>query len=235
MARLVLQTTAGLTALLTLSAMTEPLSATPPAAAETTAPTVEYQPPAEWSAHCTRAQAGDMDEAAQVAPNAVVRELLLRVAAEQRRMKSLRTGTEEERQQTAQVLNPIIEANTVWLKSQLPEHPLFSIAYSGAKGSTAAWLIVQHSDHDTAWQREILAILRPLVDAQDFRPANYALMFVRVAVNAGELQTYGSQGRCEGEGNWQPRAMIDPDNVDARRAPMGLPPMAEYRTYFTCR
>lgn len=174
MARLVLQTAAGLTALLALSAMTEAVPSTPPAAAETTAPTTEYQPPAEWNAHCTRAQTGDMDEAAQVAPNSVVRELLLRVAAEQRCMKSLGTGTEEERQQTAQTLQPIVEANTVWLKSQLPDHPLFSVAYSGAKGSTAAWLIVQHSDHDTAWQQEILAILRPLVDAQDFRPANYA-------------------------------------------------------------
>lgn len=235
MAGLWFETAVGISALFAISGSTEPETPAQSTAAEPTTSTVEYRPPAGWSAHCTLAPAGDMDEAAQVATNPVVRELLLRVAAEQRCMKSMRGATEEQQQQAADVLQPIVEANTIWLKSKLPDHPLFSIAYAGPKGSTAAWLIVQHSDHDTAWQREILALLRPLVDAQDFRPANYALMLDRVAVNAGELQTYGSQGRCEGAGNWQPRAMIDPANVDARRTTMGLPPMAEYRTYFTCQ
>jgi hypothetical protein len=235
MAGLWFETAVGISALLAISGSTEPETPAQSTAAEPTTSTVEYSPPAGWSAHCTLAPAGDMDEAAQGATNPVVRELLLRVATEQRCMKSMRGATQDQQRQTTEVLRQMVEANTVWLKSKLLDHPLFSIAYSGPKGSTAAWLIVQHSDHDTAWQREILALLRPLVDAQDFRPANYALMLDRVAVNAGELQTYGSQGRCEGAGNWQPRAMIDPANVDVRRTTMGLPPMAEYRTYFTCQ
>jgi hypothetical protein len=54
-------------------------------------------------------------------------------------------------------------------------------------------------------------------------------------VNAGRLQVYGTQGGCHGPGDWRQKPVADPDGLEARRAEVGLPPSAEYRTLFTCR
>jgi hypothetical protein len=125
-------------------------------------------------------------------------------------------------------------ANAEWLKSVLARIGWFGIGRYGAEASQAAWLIVQHSDHDPAWQREVLEMLRPRVARGDMQASYFAYLVDRVAVNAGEPQTYGTQGRCLGPGDWQPRDLVDPGNLDRRRAEVGLGPIADYRARFTC-
>ena len=45
-------------------------------------------------------------------------------------------------------------------------------------------------------------------------------------------QLYATQGRCVDTGVWEPREVIDEDEVDARRAEMGLEPLADYIARF---
>jgi len=52
-------------------------------------------------------------------------------------------------------------------------------------------------------------------------------------VNAGQPQTYGTQGGCVAPGDWQPQAVATPEALDQRRAEGGLGPIAAYRARFT--
>uniref|UniRef100_UPI0038CBF70A hypothetical protein n=1 Tax=Caulobacter hibisci TaxID=2035993 RepID=UPI0038CBF70A len=54
-------------------------------------------------------------------------------------------------------------------------------------------------------------------------------------MNAGRAQTYGTQGGCKGPADWRPDPVIDPEGLEARRAAVGLEPIAAYAAKFGCR
>ena len=123
-------------------------------------------------------------------------------------------GTDEERTER---LREIIVAHG-W--------PTYSLV--GEEAEDAAWAIAQHSDHDPDFQREALEWLRIAVENDDASPGNLAYLTDRIAVAAGEAQTYGTQIGC-GEGGPAPSTPIaDEAAVDGRRADVGLPPLADY-------
>lgn len=129
----------------------------------------------------------------------------------------------------------ILRRNSDWLKAVLARIGWFDISRYGAEASQAAWLIVQHSDHDRAWQEQVLADLAPRVARGDMQRNYYAYLVDRVAVGMGRPQTYGTQGRCQGRGNLQLFEVIDRDNLDRRRAEMGLESIADYTVRFCGR
>lgn len=104
----------------------------------------------------------------------------------------------------------------------------------GTDGETVAheaWLIAQHADRDVEFQKKVLAILAELHPKGEAKPADYAYLFDRVAVNEKRPQRYGTQGGCQGA-SWEPAELEQPRDVDSRRAAVGLPPLAEYRRRF---
>jgi hypothetical protein len=121
-------------------------------------------------------------------------------------------------------------ANTAYLKSILPTDGWFKSRRDGADVAHDAWFIVQHSP-DQAFQRLILARMRPLIASGDARGADYALLYDRTEMFAGRPQLYGSQMTCA-DGRWRAAPTVDPAGLDDRRADMGLPPMAEYLKNF---
>lgn len=127
-------------------------------------------------------------------------------------------------------------ANTRVMKSLTQRHGWITIDAFGEQAADDAWLLVQHADHDPAFQRDVLARMEPLLDTGAVSRKNYAYLYDRVQINAGALQRYGTQGGCEG-GAWHPGPLEDPDRVDARRTSVDLPPMAEYQALFVdvCR
>lgn len=124
-------------------------------------------------------------------------------------------------------------ANVQWLKARLSEHGWYTISKYGSSADLAAWLLVQHADHDPAFQAEVLEMLEPLLIKNETRQRNYAYLYDRVAVNGNRPQRYGTQGRCI-SGKWEPREVEAPDELDARRAAVGLEPEAVYAAGFTC-
>lgn len=62
----------------------------------------------------------------------------------------------------------------------------------------------------------------------DLPKETIALMEDRVALQLGEPQIYGSQGNVNEQGIFVPTEMIEPENVDSRRAKMDMIPLAEY-------
>jgi hypothetical protein len=164
---------------------------------------------------------------APLARDADARSLFRRVYTEQWVMHADGVPREE--------VEALLRRNSDWLKTVLARIGWFDISHYGAEASQAAWLIVQHSDHDRAWQEQVLADLAPRVARGDMQRTYYAYLVDRVAVNAGRPQTYGTQGRCQGPGNLVLSEVADRDNLDRRRASMGLESLADYTIRFCGR
>jgi len=92
----------------------------------------------------------------------------------------------------------------------------------GPKASHAAFAIVQHAANDPDLMRATLKLLEPLAASGEVDGNDYARMYDRVALEFdSKPQRYGSQLECHG-GVWRPRALEDPEHVDARRKAIGL-------------
>lgn len=93
----------------------------------------------------------------------------------------------------------------------------------GEEGVHTTWLIAQHADFDTAFQRAYLREMKK----HGANKVDYAYLTDRVRKNAGEKQVYGTQLKYIGA-----KVMLwpvaDSAHLDARRKEMGLPPVGEY-------
>jgi hypothetical protein len=97
----------------------------------------------------------------------------------------------------------------------------------GEQGNQTLWLVIQHSDPQT--QEEYLPILREAVRNGKASASDLAYLEDRVALSQGEKQIYGSQIGFDSETQlYYVSPLEDPDNVDKRRADVGLPPLAYY-------
>jgi hypothetical protein len=94
----------------------------------------------------------------------------------------------------------------------------------GADGSAAAWLIVQHAISRPVLMRQVRDLLR---GSGAVPAARWAMLDDRIAVFEGRKQTWGTQFDWDDSGEMNPLPIADPDGVDARRAAVGLPPLAE--------
>lgn len=99
----------------------------------------------------------------------------------------------------------------------------------GSDGAHNMWLLVQHMDADTAFQKDCLARMSALLEKGEALGDDFAYLTDRVRVAEKRLQVYGTQWFRNAKGVLEPRAMEDEKEVDARRKKVGLPTMAEYK------
>ena len=97
----------------------------------------------------------------------------------------------------------------------------------GKNASERAWLLVQHADHDRAFQQRCLDLMKAQA-AGEVSPVNMAYLEDRVRVGEGRPQIYGTQFYTDEAGNLGPQPIEDPDHVDERRQAVGLQPLSEY-------
>ena len=117
--------------------------------------------------------------------------------------------------------------DTEWLAARLREIGWFDIPTYGKEADGNAWLLVQHADRSPEFQRETLKLLQSLGPGKT-NQKNIAFLEDRIAVAQGRPQRYGTQFKCAADGAISPHEIDDPEGVDARRATVGLPPVAEY-------
>ncbi|MBV8951548.1 MAG: hypothetical protein JOZ99_11780 [Actinobacteria bacterium] len=108
----------------------------------------------------------------------------------------------------------------------------------GDDGAQAAWWLAQHAVFDPELQRRCLDMLEVAVDCDDASALHYALLLDRVRMADGRPQLYGSQlvrgstgpgsDGTEDAAEIVPWTIEEPDGVDARRAAIGLEPLATY-------
>lgn len=125
------------------------------------------------------------------------------------------------------MLEAIDRENLPRLKAILDEFGWPGVQLVGEEGADHMWLLVQHSDQDVAFQKRALALLKHAVEKGDAPKRHLAYLTDRVRVNEGEKQLYGTQVQIvNAQVVLQP--IEDPEQLDQRRAEMGLCPLEEY-------
>jgi hypothetical protein len=117
--------------------------------------------------------------------------------------------------------------NTAWLKTYVARWGWPTVAQVGREAVEAAFHIVQHAVHDTAFMRAMLPAIEQARRRGDLSGGAVAVLTDRIEVKAGHAQIYGTQLSLKG-GRWVLDLIADSAGVDARRKSMGLPPLAEY-------
>ena len=99
----------------------------------------------------------------------------------------------------------------------------------GEKGSQDFWLVVQHSDHNPEFQKEVLEKMKIEVDKGNADSKSYALLVDRVKLNTGQKQIYGTQVDYNLKlAQAYPKRLADSLNVNERRKSVGLEPLEVY-------
>lgn len=123
-------------------------------------------------------------------------------------------------------MNKFDSVNILRVTNILDTHGWPHRAEVGDEGSQAVFMVIQHADISV--QEKYLPHVRDAVKARDVRPSSLALLEDRIAVSNGKKQLYGTQLGMKQDGTYYLDELEDPDNVDKRRASVGLGPLADY-------
>ena len=124
-------------------------------------------------------------------------------------------------------MEAVHRANAARLRELVAEHGWPGWSRVGDEAASAAWRIVQHAIGEPDFQRAMLPVLAEAAERGDVDPAEVAMLEDRIRVFEGRPQVYGTQFDWNDDGTAMvPMGTVDdPDNVDARRAAVGLPPI----------
>lgn len=129
------------------------------------------------------------------------------------------------------IINEKDSVNLIKIKSLLDKYGWLGTDVIGEQGNSTMFLVIQHSD--VATQDKYLPIMREAVKNGKAKGSSLALLEDRVALRKGKKQIYGSQiGRDNDTKLYYVSPLEDPDNVDKRRAKVGLEPLADYVNYW---
>jgi hypothetical protein len=137
------------------------------------------------------------------------------------------SATGEEVEKRIKKMNETFKSHTVLLKQIVASSGFPGFSQVGKEGSQNFWLLVQHSDDDPAFQKQVLRLMEKEVKKKNASARNYAYLLDRVNINSGVAQVYGTQLEYK-NGKAQAKNLEDPKNVNQRRAKAGLEPLEEY-------
>lgn len=117
-------------------------------------------------------------------------------------------------------------ANLIKVTGILDRHGWIGPDKVGEDASIALFLVIQHSG--LAVQQKYLPMLRDAVKSGKAQASHLAALEDRVALREGRKQVYGSQIHGHGSQKYYIAPLEDPDNVDKRRAEVGLGLLTDY-------
>jgi len=120
-------------------------------------------------------------------------------------------------------MEAVDKKNRARLKEIVDKHGWPGRSLVGKDGAHAAWLVVQHAVADLAFMKRCLDLMKATTKGE-VDPKEIAYLTDRILVKEGKKQIYGT----ELNGKFVPPAIEDVENVDKRRAEIGLMPLAEY-------
>lgn len=121
--------------------------------------------------------------------------------------------------------------NLIKVKAILDQYGWVGADVVGSQGNSTLFLVIQHSDQAT--QEKYLPMMREAVKNGKAQASSLALLEDRVALGQGKRQVYGSQiGRDAETKKYFVLPLEDPENVDKKRAEVGLEPLADYVGYW---
>ncbi|GCC50667.1 hypothetical protein SanaruYs_08850 [Chryseotalea sanaruensis] len=117
--------------------------------------------------------------------------------------------------------------NLIKIEAILGKYGWLGSEIIGESGNSTLFLVIQHSDIET--QVKYLPMMRDAVKNGKAKASSLALLEDRVALRLGNKQIYGSQVSWNMKTNeYYILPLDDPDNVDKRRAAVGLQPLGDY-------
>jgi Family of unknown function (DUF6624) len=124
--------------------------------------------------------------------------------------------------------NRVDTANTDRLREIVDRYGWPGRTLVGEDGAHHAWLLAQHADRQLEFQRQALALLTDAVEQGEATARQLAYLTDRVRMNEGREQLYGTQIGGVRDGVVTPWPIENPDDIDLRRASVGLEPFDEY-------
>lgn len=170
-------------------------------------------------------------EAPAVASPELRNELLERVGRDQAiRNEMISSGVTHPDPKIEARMTEIDSANTARMKEIVKRYGWPGPELVGIDGTEAAFLLVQHAEHE--FQKQMLPLVERAYRQKKLQGQDYALLLDRVLVAEGKPQVYGTQAKRFDQ--WKNKEPVfdqieDEANVDQRRAEVGLFSMAEYR------
>ena len=124
-------------------------------------------------------------------------------------------------------MNTIDSINTIKVVHILDTRGWVGSDVVGSKGNQALFLVLQHAN--IATQKKYVPLMRKAAENKNASYASLALLEDRIEIREGRHQIYGSQiSRHPTTNEFYVLPLIDPDNVDTRRATRNLGSLAEY-------
>lgn len=116
--------------------------------------------------------------------------------------------------------------NTNKMKRIIAEYGWPTIGLVGKKASHAAWLLVQHADHDLEFQKRCLELMK---QTNDVKADNIAFLTDRILVSSNKPQKYGTQFEKDKKHSekWIPSPIEDVSIVDQLRKEAGMQSLQE--------
>lgn len=116
------------------------------------------------------------------------------------------------------------------LKSIINKNGWPTISSVGARASSCAWLIAQHSDQDLPFQKKCLKLMRAefATDPRSVDKKNIAYLTDRVLINSGRKQLFGTQFKRLKDGTLKLSPLADKKYVDKRRGEFGMESLKIY-------
>lgn len=127
----------------------------------------------------------------------------------------------------------IFNKNKKRLKEIFAEYGYSGYDLVGKEGETDFWVMVQHCDSDTVFQRDVLDKLLIETNKKNADPRHFGLLTDRVRINTGRKQNYGTQVWYNNFGQAFPKSLVDSSNVNKRREEIGLEPIEQYLNMMT--
>ena len=124
------------------------------------------------------------------------------------------------------IINEKDSINLIKIEKILDERGWLGANIIGAQGNGTLFLVIQHADIET--QLKYLPMMRDAVKIGNARASSLALLEDRVALRQGKRQIYGSQIHSDKNGGKFVAPLIEPENVDKRRAEVGRGTLSDY-------
>lgn len=128
--------------------------------------------------------------------------------------------------------NKLCVKNLLVVKKYFKDYGFPGIKENGKDASLNFWLIVQHGDHDVAFQGKVLKAMKKELKTKNVNLQNYAYLYDRVQKNKNKPQLYGTQMVWDSLGVHMPYNLKSPEKVNQRRAEMGMETIEEYLKQF---
>ncbi|MFJ5734721.1 DUF6624 domain-containing protein [Streptomyces microflavus] len=116
-------------------------------------------------------------------------------------------------------------ANAQILRRVMADHGWPGKSLVGEEAAEGAWQIVLHADHLPDFQRLALRAMTTAVEHGEAPIQQWAHLLDRSNINSGRAQVYGTQYRY-GPAGIESLPIHEPENLDGRRAAVGLPPIS---------